>query len=256
MSYVTLTEAAGFGATSDVTQPLLEQAAAIVNSHCGKPKGMLIEANNGEPVCMAYATPTFTYQSSTPISSGTSVTVKLPTWMPVTLGDVLVIDRGLTTSENVAVTAINADGSVVFDVVEFNHSTPIYYAGLTIVEEKRVSAKGRYSLRLTPIVNFVSLCSGSLGIQQPRWTDSSRLDLSYLAGDTVKACYLAGYTTTPDAIKLATVLIANQLAEASLQGAGYYKSEEYAGRSYERFSGVGYVDPRIAEILNPYRCIV
>ena len=72
----------------------------------------------------------------------------------------------------------------------------------------------------------------------------------------MKACYLAGYTTTPDAIKLATVLIANQLAEASLQGAGYFKSEEYAGRSYERFAGVGYVDPRIAEILNPFRCIV
>jgi len=256
MSYVTLTEAANYGATTDVTQPLLEQAAAVVNSYCGKPKGMLVETNNGEPVCMAYATPSFTYQSTNSIRAGHSISVSLPSWMPVTLGDVLVIDRGLSTAENVAITAVSGDGSVVFDVVEFDHSAPIYYAGLTIVEEKRVSAKGRFSLRQTPVVNFVSLCSGSLGIQQPRWTDSSRLDLSYLSGDTVKASYMAGYTTTPEAIKIATVLIANQLAEASLQGAGYYKSEEYAGRSYERFAGVGYVDPRIAEILNPYRCIV
>jgi hypothetical protein len=256
MSYVLLADAPNYGATSDVTQEMLEQAAVAINSYCGRPFGFLVETNNGEPVCMAYATPSFTYQSSVALNPGQQVPVALPTWMAITLGDVLVIDQGTANAENVAITTINPDGSVLLDNVEFAHSSPLYLAGMVIVEEKKVSAKGRFSLQQTPVVNFVSLCSGTHGIQQPRWADSSRLDLRHLAGDTVKACYLAGYTIAPDAIKSATVLIANQLAEIALQGATYFKSETYAGRSYERFANGGLVDPRIAEYLSPYRSII
>jgi len=205
---------------------------------------------------MAFASPSFTYQSSVALNPGQQVPVMLPSWMAITLGDVLIIDRGTSTAENVAITAINPDGSALLDNVEFSHSSPVYLAGMVIVEEKKVSAKGKFSLRQTPVVNFVSLCSGARGIQQPRWADSSRLDLPHLSGDTVKACYLAGYTQAPEAIKSATVLLANQLADLTLQGPTYFKSETYAGRSYERFAGIGLVDPRIADYLGPYRSII
>ena len=256
MGYVTLSEAPQFGATSDVTQPLLEQAAVAVNSWCGRPQGLLVETNNGAPVCMAYATPSFTYQSSVALNPGQNVPVTLPAWMAITLGDVLIIDRGTPTAENVAVTSINSDGSAVLDNVEFYHATPIFLGGMVIVDEKQVSARGRFSLRQSPVVNFVSLCSGTRGILQPRWMDSSRLDLQFFAGDTVKACYLAGYTEAPAAIKSATVLVANQLAELDLQGATYFKSENYAGRSYERFTDAGFIDPRVADILSPFRSVL
>jgi hypothetical protein len=256
MGYVTIAEAPNYGASTDVTQNQLDQAAVVVNSFCGKPDGFLVEMNNGDPVCMAHASPSFSYQSLSPLSAGANVQASLPQWIPITIGDALIIDRGTATAECVIVTTINANGSVVFASVKYNHATPLCVGGLVITEEKRVSAKGIYPLRRSPLVSLFSLCANSLQIQRPKWIDGTRLDLTMLSGEMVKACYLAGYTKAPEAIKSATVLVANQMAELVTTGATNFKSEEYGGRKYERFAGVGFIDSRIAQLLAPYKAVV
>lgn len=257
MSYLTTSDAPNFGATASVTQPMLDQAAAVINTYCGRPAGLLIEANSdGTPVCMAYASPKFSMTLAAPMSAGTSVSFALPAWARVFPGDALVIDRGLTTAEAVAVTAVS-NGVATLAVVRFSHAAgATVLMGLTLLEEKRIPTKGILPLRLSPVVSILALTIEAVPVTSAiSWVDANRLQIPGSPGQMAKVAYLAGFQTAPDALKLATAMVANQIAENAIMGSTLYKSEEYGGRKYERFDSQGLIDTRIAQILTPFRAV-
>lgn len=294
MSYVTTTEAQDFGAAPDVTQSQLDQAGRMVDAYLKRPEGLIYEVDGtGNPVCMAGLSPSGSFMVGA-LSPGLNVAATLAG--PVQLlqvGDVLIADRGTTTSEALVIVSLSGS-NVTFRRVRYDHDgTQPLLSGLVLSEQKTtpndraiirlsrtpvavpLSGVGRYGYRHRGDIpqtdpNTLFALSVTFG-GPPRWEVFDPINaaidprtgqvwvpagllMAYYA--EVRLHYLAGWATAPDAIKSAVCRISNNISQ---YGYGVpMQAEHVDGISYTRANGGklangGMIDAATEELLQPYR---
>ena len=294
MSYVKIEEAVGLGASPKVTQLHLDQATGIINAYVKRPEGLLYEVDgSGNPVCMAGLAAQSSFSLAAPVSPGAGVTAMLNG--PVSLlqaGDSLVIDRGLTTAEVVAISSISGNTVKLQQVRNAHAAAAPLASGLVVSEQKTMpydrsviqlsrspvvmltSGAGRYGyirrgdISRSPDSLFALTANfGGTPVWEPFLPGTAAIDpptgqvfvpAGFLMNryTEAKVSYIAGYSVAPDAIKQAACRIANNIAQG---GFGVpMQSERLDGISYSRassgkLSGGGMIDTVTEDLLRPYR---
>ena len=174
--YLTAGDAALYGAAALAATSQIVLASTLVDSYLRRPKGLVYVADaNGFPAMMASATPMENFTLTAAIAPGQNVnaTLNLNLITPDFVGEVLVLDAGLSTMEacqvnNVAVptgTNISIPGTggstngVTLSNVQFAHAIgATAQTGLTLIEEKSLPNKRSVTmLSELPAVNLLSL---------------------------------------------------------------------------------------------------
>lgn len=237
MGYVLLADALLLGAAAGVTQPMLDQATSLVNQYIERPEGLLVETNpnDGAPVCMAALQASITFSAGN-IPAGSGVAVTVPDWVSICPGQALVIDRGTAQAEAVIVSSVSGHMATLKKVA-YAHPSAQLQADVFITEQGKISAKGRFALRKSPMLRLLSVVgnevlinnvqlNGSSVILGTGLTSSPHISASGMASVT----YLAGYVTTPADVKQAVVRVANNIANIPVEP---YISEKVDGISYQ-----------------------
>jgi hypothetical protein len=155
--YLSSGDLATYGVAGATDAQILAASRAI-DAHLGRPEGLTWTAGaDGAPAFMDNLTPRLALAAGQTFNAGSNVTVAVPNASMVSVGDVLIADRGVNNACEPLVVASATAASITFASVTLNHlSGAVLEAGLVIEEELHPTPQGLAQVGRRPMARCLS----------------------------------------------------------------------------------------------------